>query len=242
MSIGPGLSREMIERLKEFDTALLANTIEYIDTTPSHEFYMSGEIQSVTPGLGPTTGIAYTIELDSSSPGHQAEVEAYWAQLEEMTKDGRPMVWVVKTVGSRPEHECVLGDGMAKSLFGVGCVGVVTNGGVRDVNGLMTVPFAAYCRMKTIHHCALRFRAAGEPVEVGGITIRTGDVIHADSGGVIRVPESCIRELPERAVQMLAFEREVHLLLRCNKTPLAEHRPRIQELLGKYGFSKPHVG
>ncbi|HEY3837385.1 MAG TPA: RraA family protein [Bryobacteraceae bacterium] len=242
MNFHPGLNRELIERLKEFDTALLANTIEYIDTTPSHEIYMSGEIQSVTPGLGPTTGIAYTIELDSSSPGQQAETDAYWRQLEEMSKEERPVVWVVKTVGSRPEHECVLGDGMAKSLYGVGCVGVVTDGGVRDVNGLMTVPFAAYCRRKTIHHCALRFRSPGEPVEVGGITIREGDVLHADSGGVIRLPATCVEELPSRAVQMLAFEREAHLLIRCNQTPLAEKRIGIQDLLSKYGFSKPHVG
>lgn len=236
------VTRQVIERLKEFDTALLANTVEYMDSTPSHEIYMSGDIQSVTPNLGPTTGIAYTIELDSSTPGQSAELESYWTQLDEMMKDDRPVVWVVKTIGSRPEHECVLGDGMAKTLYAAGCVGVVTDGGVRDVNGLMTVPFAAYCRRKTIHHCHLRFRAAGEPVEVGGITIRTGDVIHADSGGVIRVPHTCVEELPSRAIQMLAFERDAHLLLRCDKTPPSTKRQRIQELLATYGFAKPHFG
>jgi regulator of RNase E activity RraA len=35
---------------------------------------------------------------------------------------------------------------MTKMLYAADSVGLVTDGGVRDVRGLMTVPFAAYCR------------------------------------------------------------------------------------------------
>jgi regulator of RNase E activity RraA len=186
--------------------------------------------------------VAYTIELDSSTPLQKADVEAYWRQLDAMSKEDRPIVWVVKTIGSRPDHECVIGDGMAKTLHTVGCLGIVTDGGVRDVAGLMTIPFAAYSRGKTIHHCHLRFRSPGEPVDVGGITVRTGDIIHADGGGVIRLPATCVAELPERAVQMVAFEREVHQMLRRADIPVGEKRGLVQDLLAKYKFAKPHFG
>jgi len=233
------ISRATLEELRDFDTALIANTIGYIDPTPAHEFYMGGSIHSVTPSLGPTVGVAVTIELDTSTPFNHPDVEDYWRQLDQMSRMGVPVVWVVKTVGARPDHECVLGDGMAKTLCSVGCIGVVTNGGVRDVAGLLATQFAAYCRGTTIHHTALRFSRPNEPVEVGGIVVNLGDVIHADAEGVIKIPHSCIAELAARAVQMRAFEHEAHLALRRADLSTSEKRCRLADALAKYGFAAP---
>lgn len=228
----------ILEALRDFDTALLANTIGYIDTTPPHEYYMGGSIQSVTPSLGPTVGIAVTCEIDTSTPGSTPDLDGYFRQLDEISDMNVSAVWVARTVGSRPDHECVMGDGMGKSLFAAGCLGVVTDGGVRDVSGLLSIPFAAYCKGTTIHHCALRIQNCGEPVEIGGITIRPGDVIHANAEGVIRIPPSCLEALPARAIQMRAFEHAAHCVLRRTDLKSSEKRQRVGQLLVEYGFVK----
>ena len=228
--------RAILEGLCDFDTALIANTIGYIDPTPAHEYYIAGSIQSVTPSLGPTVGVAVTCELDSSTPGGEANIDGYWQQLEQMAQMEEPAVWVIKTVGSRPDHECVIGDGMAKTLYASGCVGLVTDGGVRDVDGLLSTTLAAYCRGKTIHHCALRFRAMNQPVEVGGITIRPGDVLHANAEGVIKIPHNCLPTLAAKAVQMRTFENEMHVNWRRTDLTPAEKRHLVPELLAKHGF------
>ncbi|HEY4309176.1 MAG TPA: RraA family protein [Pirellulales bacterium] len=231
------VERHLLEQLSGFDTALLANTIGYIDETPAAEFYLSAAIQSVTPTLAPSVGIAFTCELDSSTPDNMADVDLYWQQLEEMSKCSLPIVWVVKAVGSRPEHECILGDGMAKTLHSVGCGAMVSDGYVRDVQGLLQVPFAAYCRGKAIHHCALRFTALNRPVEIGGVLIRPGDVIHANDEGVIRIPPSCLLSLTEGATRMQAFERDAHRMLVRTDLSLVQKREAVQELIAEYGFA-----
>src|SRR5262249_14042130 len=182
----------ILQELRDFDTALLANTIGYIDPTPPHEWYMAGSIRSLTPSIEPTVGIAFTCHLDSSSPVDGTRSDEYgekldfYGQLDASGSAAAPVVWVVQAVGSRPDHECILGDGMAKELFAAGCLGAVTNGGARDIKGCLTVPFAVYARGTTIHHCPLRFHSFGQTINVGGITVRPGDVIHANSEGVIR--------------------------------------------------------
>jgi regulator of RNase E activity RraA len=231
------VSRSLLQELQDFDTALLANTIGYVDPTPPHEYYMGGSIQSVTPELGPTVGVAMTCELDSSTPGNKADFKIFWDQLEEMSRMKVPVVWVVKTVGARPDHECVFGDGMAKLLYAAGCVGLVTDGGVRDVNGLRSIPFAAYSKGTTIHHCELRFRASKEPVEVGGITIRAGDVIHANAEGVIKLPSGALSKLPAAAVKMRAFEHDVHILWRRTDLSVKQKQKDVARLAREYGFA-----
>jgi regulator of RNase E activity RraA len=231
-----------LQELREFDTALLANTIGYIDPTPPHDYYMGGSIRSLTPTIEPTVGVAFTAELDSSTPTTPGAPAApapqydFYDQLEDMSKAGLPVVWVVKAVGSRPDHECIMGDGMGKALFASGCVGAVTDGGVRDLKGLMTIPFAVYGRGVTIHHSPLRFRSFNQPVEVGGLLIRPGDVLHANCEGVIRIPPACLDILPAKATAMRAFEHDAHRAMRRTDWNAKQKRDYVMELLITYKF------
>ena len=174
--------KTLIEKLGDFDTALIANTIGYIDKTPVHEWYMGGSIASLTPSVGPTVGVAMTCEVDSSTPAGGHDFELYYELLEAIRNSAAPVVVVAKAVGSRPDHECIIGDGTAKMMNSYGGVGLVTDGGVRDIEGILTVPFGVYAKGRTIHHCGVRFKRINVPVEVGGITVNPGDLIHANRG------------------------------------------------------------
>jgi len=231
------ISRSTIEQLCDYDTALIANTIGFLDATPADQWYMSGQIQSVTPSLGPTVGVAVTCEIDTSSPGGGPEMDGFWRQLEQMHAMKAPAVWVVKAIGSRPEHECIIGDGMAKLLRTSGCVGLVTDGGVRDVPGLLATPLATYCRGTVIHHCALRIRATDKPVEIGGITVNPGDLIHANAEGVIKIPQGCLDKLPEKASAMRQLEHEVHRIWRRTDVSIPDKRKIAGEIFAKFGFT-----
>ena len=229
----------LIEQLADFDTALLANTLGYIDPTPPDEWYMGGDIQAMTPTVGPSVGVAMTCEIDSSSPGNRAEPERYYELLKAIEHAAEPVVLVIKAVGSRPDHECVLGDGMAKMLHSVGCVGVVTDGGVRDIEGILSVPFGVYARGRTVHHCALRYVRFNHPVVVGGITVTPGEIIHANVGGVIKLPRAGLERLPALATEMRAFEHAAHCVFRRTDLTIDQKRTAIGELLARSSFASP---
>jgi 4-hydroxy-4-methyl-2-oxoglutarate aldolase len=227
-----------LQQLAEYDTALLANLLAYVDSTPTHLCYTSNQIRALVPDVGPTVGIAVTCELDTSTPDDQAvgDAEAFWQQLAQMESMRVPTVWVVSCVGSRPNHECIMGDGMGKLLRASGCVGAVTNGGARDLDGLRSIGFAVYGTGVTIHHCKMRVRSIGVPVDIGGITISPGDIIHANAEGVIRIPDRAVTKLLEQAPTYRAFEHEAHQLFRRTDLDVALKRELFAKVFSKYGF------
>ena len=231
--------RTHLQQLAEYDTALLANLMRFVDDTPAHEWYMSSEIRSLLPDVGPTTGVAVTCELDTSSPDDESDGDSdgFWKQLDQMETMDVPTIWVVKCVGSRPQHECIMGDGMGKLLQAAGCVGAVTDGGLRDLAGLRSIGFAAYGTGVTIHHCKLRMKQINIPVDIGGVTISPGDVIHANSEGVIRIPENAVPGLVNRAPAYRAFEHDAHQLFRRTDIKSARKREQMEDILNKYGFA-----
>ena len=231
------ISLDTLESLRDFDTALLANTLEYISTVPAHDFYMGGSIHSWTPDIGPVVGLAQTCKIDTSSPGGGNEMDLYFEQLDRIHALPVPTIWVVETVGSRPEHECVTGDGMAKTLFAAGCLGVITNGYCRDLIGCQSVPFAVHCRGTIAHHGAIRVKQTATPVEIGGLTVASMDIIHADREGIIKIPPESAQTLVDRAPQMRAFEHDAHVIMRRTDISPTEKRTRVDELLRvRYGF------
>ena len=232
------VTREMLESLREFDAPLIANTLDYFDDMPAHERYMSAKIQSVTPSLNPVVGVAMTAQFDTSTPGGDMDMSLHWQQIAEMQAKDVPMIWVVETVGSRPDFECVLGDGTAKVLRSAGCLGAVTNGYVRDVAGLLTVPLAVYCQGTVAHHCCLRMKAINIPVSVGGITVNPGDVIHACDDGVIKIPPKSIPIILDKAPLHRALEGETHLIWRRTDLTPEEKIKHAQSVYRKGGFIK----
>lgn len=232
----PAERAALVARLREFETALVANTIGHLDPTPPDRWYLAGTIRSVTPTLPPSVGFAATCTLDSSTPGQSADTDSFWRQLEEMESGDVPTIWVVQCVGSRQDHECAVGDGMAKLLAAAGCVGIVTDGGVRDVQGLLSIRFSAHARGTVVHHVPMRFSAAGQPVQIGGVTIRAGDLLHGDAEGVITVPRGCWQALPDATARMRLVETEIHDQWRRRDLPLERKRCLVSEILEKHGF------
>jgi regulator of RNase E activity RraA len=101
---------------------------------------------------------------------------------------------------------------------------------------MMTLPFTACARVEPpSHHSGLGVRSINRSIELGGITVSPGDVLHANHEGVIKIPSGCLGSLAERARQMRVFEYEAHAVLRCSLAA-AEKRRKVADLR-KFGFA-----
>ena len=85
-----------------------------------------------------------------------------------------------------------------------GVRGVITDGACRDVDQARELGFPVYARAQVpvTARGRLRQKSSGAPVVVGGVTVRPGDVVLADEGGVVVVPR-------ERATEVLAAAQAV---------------------------------
>ena len=220
----PRITNALIEQLSDSETALICNALDTLRVAESQTYYLDRDIACHTPELPPLVGEAITICLDSSSPKETGDVEPYWQMLEEIEKSEVPRIVVVKTVGEDLRRECVMGDGMAKTFISVGAVGLVTDGAVRDLEGIVDQGFSVFCSGRVAHHTTLRWSKLGEPVTFGGITVSTGDLIHGDADGCIVIPEAAYSRIVPACDLVLEFEKRAHVLLRQSGISLAEKR------------------
>jgi regulator of RNase E activity RraA len=138
---------------------------------------------------------------------------------------------VIKVCGERPSHECAIGDGMAKALRAAGAVGVVTDGGIRDVSMVERTGIAAFAAGTVASHGDLVFTKPREPVTVAGLRIGDGDLIHGDGDGVIMIPSGFEGDLVEACLLAREFESRVHTFWRRSDKSADEKRKFVGALV-----------
>jgi regulator of RNase E activity RraA len=109
-------------------------------------------------------------------------------------------------------------------LKALGCVGAVTNGAARELHGIEASNFQVFAGRLAISRAYIHIVEFGSPVEVGGLTIQPGDLIHGDRHGIINVPQDLASQLPAVAAR------------------IAEKKQQVIELSGKLGATYEELG
>lgn len=231
--------RFLIEALADSSTALLCNAYDFMGI---HSPCTNWDIEYLTPEFPPMVGEALTIKLDCSTKDEEIQYEMeqkapeenLWYQLIERAEHSRiPQVVVIESVGNY-SYGAVIGDGMAKTMLAAGCAGFLTNGAVRDLDDVKKAGLKTFGGGKTVNHYSLRWSGLGEPVQIGGLTIRTGDLIHGDVDGVITLPEEGWDKLPRACRYVADFEKAAHIILRRTDLGAAKKSAMVAELSQKY--------
>ncbi len=88
------------------------------------------------------------------------------------------------------------------------CIGAIIDGAVRDVQKMRAMRFPVFARGTSVYDSLHRQRVIDidVPVEIAGVTFRSGDLVFADIDGVVVVPQEVEEEAIHRAWEKVHAE------------------------------------
>lgn len=182
------LTKAELEALKQLDTPTIANAIEPFNVRSNTDGFMGWDLRCMFPELGVMVDYAVTATLDTTTHGRIHDKEARFTFFEAIQDSPKPVVLVLKDIGPKPCHGCHFGDGLATTSIRLGAIGLVTDGGVRDVDTVQEMGFHYFAPGMVPAHGNFGFHEAQIPIEVSGVLVNPGDIIHADVNGVVTIP------------------------------------------------------
>lgn len=120
-----------------------------------------------------------------------------------------PRVIVLQDVDPMPGVGAFVGEIHATIALGLKCVGYITNGAVRDLPAVKLLGFHLFSGSVAVSHAYAHLIEFGDPVEIGGLKIKPGDLIHGDCHGVQTIPPEVVSEIPQEAERIVCAEREL---------------------------------
>ncbi len=202
------LSETELGALRAWPTPAISNAIETFNVRPRNQGYMSG-IRCIFPYFEPMVGYACTATMIADMPPNEKDRTAGQAHWENILKAPTPRVAVIQDLD---EPRCIgplWGEVNANIHRALGCLGVVTDGSVRDLDEVHELGFHFFAADVTPSHAYVHIVDSGIPVKVGGLVVNNGDLIHADKHGVVVIPHEIAREVPQACQAVEDRERRV---------------------------------
>ena len=222
------LAPEQLEALRGLDACTLANAIETFQQRLRDEGFVDHTVRCLFPRLQPMVGYAATIKIRGSAPptvdGPYPDRTDWWDYVDALPT---PRVVVVQDVATRPGLGSLVGSVHMSILQALNCVGVVTNGSVRDIPAAECAGFHYFAGSVSVSHAYVHIVETGKVVEVGGLKINSGDLLHGDVHGVQTVPLDIAAQIPAVAARITAKEQELIALCRSPEFTLEKLRAAV---------------
>jgi regulator of RNase E activity RraA len=220
-----------LDKLRGFDTCTISNAIERLDLRLRNEGFVSGAVRCLFPNLPPMVGYAATGRIRTATPPmtHRCYYDRmdWWSYVRALPE---PRIMVLQDVDPSPGVGAFVGEIHTAIGLALGCVGCVTNGAVRDLPAVEAAGFHLFAGSVAVSHSYAHIIEFGEPVEIGGLRIAPGDLLHGDRHGVLTIPLEIAAQVPVEASKILAEERQLIELCGSAQFSLDELGKRIRSM------------
>ncbi|MBT6512976.1 MAG: RraA family protein [Alphaproteobacteria bacterium] len=210
------ITKKLLAQLAEIDTPTICNTMDILDIGQASKGFISQPFVCLDPEAKPIVGFAKTatcraVEPSSlSSKDSAALTSSYFDYL---AAKPSPNICVMQDLdGERAGFGAMWGEVNSNIHKVLGCLGLVTNGSVRDVD-MWADGFQAIAGLIGPSHAHVHYVDFGLDVQVLGMWVKDGDLVHADGHGAVVIPQDIAHLIPETAA--LQARREAVILDAC---------------------------
>jgi regulator of RNase E activity RraA len=204
--------------LTQFDTPTICNALEVVMPGTRGQGYTVRPLVCGFPDALPVVGFARTATIrarhasEQSAAAQRARRDDYYRFVDAGHKPS--MIVIEDLDGAEAGYGAFWGEVQSAIHKGMGAVGLVTNGSIRDLPQ-WAPDFQVLAGSIGPSHAFAHVDVFGLPVNVAGMHVRTGDLIHADRHGAVVVPLEAVAKLPDAARQVAAREAKILAVARA---------------------------
>ena len=193
------LSQSLLDLLRSVDTPTVCNAIEVVQGKRGFKGFTRGTMLHCKPGEPAMVGYARTATISGLAPPNeeQSVIRARRLEYFRAMADGQgPTIAVVE---DSDYPNCIAGwwgEVHVAVHKGLGMAGAVTNGVMRDLD-VIDEGFPILAGSVGPSHGFVHVESLGNPVNIMGLRVSQGDLVHADRHGALVIPENTIVKLAD---------------------------------------------
>lgn len=218
-----------LEYLKTVDTPTLCNAIELLGVRKHHEGFTPLQLRCLFPEMGRMAGYAVTAQVESVTEMEPRDNRIFLDLYTLLANSPKPGVIVLQEIGGHGDYAAHAGEVMTTIFHRLGAVGLVSDCGVRDIPEVRRMGFQYFARGTVASHANYRIVRVGVPVQILGLVIKTGDLLHGDENGLALVPEQKRDLIPEMVDRIRSREGKLLDFVRGDAFTLEGLRSHILE-------------
>jgi regulator of RNase E activity RraA len=170
--------------------------------------FMNG-VRALNPGGPRMVGQAFTMryiparaDLDTLQSFSRPDA------LQRLALEACPSGYVLVIDARGDASIACAGDAFSNRLKMKGCSGIVTDGGLRDVQGIAALNFPAFLQAPASPPTFVGHHPADYdvPIGCGGVAVYPGDVVMGDGDGVVIIPLHLAETVAAEAYEIVAYD------------------------------------
>lgn len=190
------ISKGHADFLQSIDTPTVCNIVEMVAPERRGFGYTVKHLHCPFPDLPPMIGFAKTVTIRSKEPasGGGNYMQKRMDYLDYIASDPKPSWVVIQDIDEHIGYGAFWGEVQSNVHKSLGCVGTITNGCVRDIP-MIAPGFQMLAGSIAPSHAFVHVVDFGGPVSVHGMSVKSGDLVHADRHGAVVVPLDLLDKL-----------------------------------------------